>query len=261
METNQEIQKIRKEKKQLLKRINKQINELITEYKARSLMIILALSLGLMSCNKDNDIIPDIPEQQQELISQSFSLAPVVKEIQTKGFDPATWVYKYSDTKFELKISNSMHTYTKSVSVNELLQGTVSFSMVAGNYNISYTPVHNPKFADVLDIGINMLNVQINGSPIVMTGQLLDALVIIDIPTVTGVYYQDNPVFKYDSRGFWYAYTNTEFSGLYIPEANKDRWLSISPLQTGKIYWVQSALGATVQLNIPAMTVENIVLP
>jgi hypothetical protein len=226
-------------------------------------LLLIGLSVFVMSCNKQyNDPIPT----QQELITQEFSLKTILTTDNipmSKGFDPTLWVYKYSDVKYELKISNSMNTYTKLVSVNEMLTGTISLQMVSGVYNITYQPVHSPKFDTKLDVSINMTGVQVNSTPIVLQGNLDDALIILDIPLLTFVYDPyPSKVFTYDSRGFWYSYTNQSFSNLFLsgikPEGNT---FSIDPLTLGKVYWVQSQIGVNVQLNIPVMSVQTVILP
>jgi hypothetical protein len=250
----------------ILKVKNYPFLEPIKKIQTKIIMFLMLVGIGFlsMSCDKDKQYEP--PTQNEQMIMQSFSLEIPVKEIpMTKGtFIPGDWVHPFSDVKFELKITNAFNTYTRMVSVNELRAGTINIQMIPGTYDITYTPTHSPKFAVVLDIGVNMTNVVVNGAGIItMQGILLDALVIIDIPGIERINYNYPALagFVHDAKGFWWAYTNVSFIDLdlYFGSSGGDKMFSISPLSLGIVYWVQSTTGQTIYLNIPSMTYQTII--
>lgn len=244
-------------KTELIQRINKRIAEL----KLKLLTLVILFGVGFASCNKyENYVIPDITPQEQ-LILQTFDITTIVKEQPlTKSWNPETWIYNYSDTKFELKLTNQTNTYSKIVSINELRTGTVSINMVVGKYDITYTPIHSPLFSSVLDVSINMSDVEINGTPVILQGTLDDALIILDLPNITDIQHNGSAVFYQHPDGYWYAYTNKPINELNLTINNGETYktVSVTLLQTGKVYWFVSNLGATFQLNIPAMEIIKI---
>ncbi len=106
-------------------------------------ILVIAMGFSLSSCQKDEDTTPP----QGQMITQEFTLETVTGYDMTKSFDPDEWVYQYSNQQFELKLQSTdgQYTYTKMVSVVEMLSGTITFQMWSGTYNVSYSPVHSPK--------------------------------------------------------------------------------------------------------------------
>jgi hypothetical protein len=238
-----------------MQKITKRIKNLQHQAALYYFVVIMALGLGLSSCQKDEDTTP---RPQGEMITQEFSLETITGYNMEKSFDPEQWVYQYSNQQYELKLQSTdgKYVYSKMVSVTEMLQGTVSFQMWSGQYNISYTPQHQQKFDNVLDVAIQMTNVQINGSPITLQGQLQDALIILDrndllkITDDTG-----REIFFFDNRGFWYAYVNQSFS---VTMVDAEFWRNIPiscTVEWGKVYWFSTATQGNIILNIPNLEV------
>jgi hypothetical protein len=257
----------KEKKREVMEKINKRIQSMQAKLYYFGFILIMALGLGLTSCNRTPIEQPSKPE----MVTQSFGLTNV-QELGMKSFDPNAWVYQYNSQQFELKISNEYNTYTRLVSIPELLQGNVILTMVKGVYDVSYTPVHPNKYSPYLDVRIEETGVQIMGTPINLEGQYDASLVIIDVPTVsevsTGSFdctresgLQTN-FFNYDQRGFFYAYTSEPINNLQLWDTglNKAIGLTINPLYTGKIYWVVSSLGVTIHLDIPDMEIEQVPL-
>jgi hypothetical protein len=274
------------EMKEIKKRIEERIsfnNEMDQDYEnymekkppkrkfgIKAMIIILGfLSLATMSgCKKSEE-----PKPQGKLITQTFTLETILTQDMgsEKAWDKNTWVYNYSSTPFELKISNANNSYTKQVSITDLLAGGISFQMLPGVYSITYSPVHSPRFSNVLDVSISMSNVSITGSPVVLQGNLADGLVILDLPGITNVQLTNPPsqpgetiFFKDATRDFWYAYTDHGFTGndnitIEVGYGNRIP-LSIDNFLVGKVYWVQSNIGPVIQLNIPVMSVQSVIL-
>lgn len=239
--------------------------------------LFLVLSFGFQGCQKYDEPNPQRITQAsaEQLITQTFTLQTVTTQEQqiAKQFDPATWVYVYSDVAYTLTIQSALNTYTKVVSVQDMLAGGVSLSMIAGTYNVTYTPVGLPKVDTKLSVFIAMTNVVVTGTPIVLQGQLASSLVIVDIPAVTGVMCPNGVhSFTHDARGFYYGYIHTplndpNMSTLLLSEPAIDdiQWhldnTTTPPFALGKVFWLQSNLGITVQLNIPAMVVTQVIIP
>jgi len=266
------MNQITEEKKKVLKGINSKIQRLTVKARARltALTLIIVLGFGLVGCNKDfND--SSAPPQQGELITQTFNVTTVINEKPIlKSFNPDEWTYRYSDTKYELKFSNAYNTYTKTVSINEIIQG-VTFQMYAGTYTVSYNPVQNPLYSDVLNVSING-NVQVNGTPITLKGELEDALIIVDIPKNLLYPYPNAimdsrgtgfPTLLYDSQNdIYYGYTNIRPEHpltIYFAD-NSYGTVDIPNFQKGVVYWFAKEQGSTTQLQIPALTVQRIPL-
>lgn len=276
--TPEQVSEVKKSITKRLAKINGKLKKnLIT---AIGCMVLMFLFSG---CQKQYDE-PNPPRIEQgtaqKLITQTFTLQTVTtEEIGTKGakgamqFDPAQWQYVYSDVPYTLTIQSATNTYTKVVSVQDMLSGGVQLSMVAGNYSVTYTPTGLPKVDTKLSVSISMTNILVTGTPIILQGQLASSLVIVDMPIATNVYcpYPQQP-FTYDSRGFYYGYIHT-----YLNDANMSTveikkndgtddimWnldnTTNPAFALGKVYWLQNSMGITVQLNIPAMTVIPVVV-
>lgn len=175
-------------------------------------------------------------------------------------------------TQFELKFTNIYNTYTKQVSVNELRQGNVTMTMFAGKYDVSYNPVHNPLYSDKIDVSINMTGVNVNGSPINLTGNIEDGLFIVDIPLnflypfPNGI--MDNrgssfPTLFYDPENdFYYGYTNTRPINpltIYFFDHSCGS-VDVLTFQKKYVYWLSKTQNGTVNLTFPSLTVERITL-
>lgn len=117
-----------------------------------------------------------------------------------------------------------------------------------------------------------MTNVLITGSPVLLTGQLESSLIIIDVAGVTKVYCPyPTESFTKDLRGFYFGYihaflndANMTTIDMFLPAG--DKYFRLDNTTTpafalGKVYWLQSAFGATVQLTIPAMTMQTVIIP
>jgi hypothetical protein len=247
----------KEKKREVMAKINAKIDKMKSAMYYFGFILIMALGLSLTSCEKEAQ-----EQLKRQMITQSFILETVTGYDITKSFDPQTWVYNYSNTQYELKLQSTdgQYTYTKMVSVNEMLSGSISFQMFSGVYNVTYTPVHSPRFSTVLDVAINMTDVQISGSPVILEGELEDALIIFDRADVFPVIDEEGtPVFYNDSRGFWFAYVHAGFSvKLVIQATGVQIPITLSNPNMGKVYWYAQGLVPNVQLNIPAMTIERL---
>jgi hypothetical protein len=202
------------------------------------------------------------------MVTQSFSLEPLTKEYSLgKGYDPATWVIAYSTTPYQLKVTNALNTYTQNVTVAQLLAGTVTMTVTPGTYNVTFTTTDMAaktyKFNNVMDIGINMPSTVINGTPVVLTGTFLDALIIIDAPATIVDYYSGSAQHNlfFTSGTFHYAYTSYVSTSLdlYIVAGGACTTKPFTGMVMGNCYWVIGALGVTFNMTLPAsMTVTQI---
>lgn len=224
-------------------------------WKIALVSILTTVLLFFASCEKQDT------KPETKVITQSFTLAPVVNDISKKStFDPEQWVHNYSTTPYTLNISNNTNTYTIDVSIQELLTGTVSLEMVTGTYDIIYTPTHSQDFDNNLDVAINMTDVEINGSPVTLQGTINDALIILDLQDITYVDLMNHSgSFTQDPQGFYFAYTA-------LPEYNFRLEFNVYPdlvyinnnsVELGKVYWYVDQLGATLELNIPEMSIQK----
>lgn len=263
-----------KKKEELIK-LNNKIKLRINELKTTLSLMLIATMIMFSSCEKNIDSPTPAPEtiNQKELVDVQISLTTKIKEMpMTKSFDPTLWQYQFSDDKYELKFTNQYNTYTKQVSVNEMRAGTVIMKMFAGNYNVSYNPIHSPLYDNKIDVAINQNSVNINGTPITLEGTLEDALIIIDIPKTLLFPYPSAisdsrdinlPKLNYDSNNdFYYGYTNTRpinpLTIYYLD--NTFGSVDIPTFQKGKVYWMSKEQNGTTVLNFPNMEVERITL-
>lgn len=231
--------------------------------------LMIVSSIFIVGCKKDLE--QSTPPNEQQTITQTFTLNNLhLNDGRMKSYNPDTWVYKYSTTQFELKFTGKYKTYTKLVSIDELKTYGITISMYSGVYDITYSPIHSPLYSDVLDIRIDMTNVNINGSPINLIGQLDDALIIVDIPKnllldfplgVTNIDSPSNPTLLYNSTDdFYYGYTNINpISPLMVCFLDGYRgFLTINNFEKGKVYWFSRENSGTLTLTIPDMVVERI---
>jgi hypothetical protein len=262
-------------------------------------VLMMAFTLiTFQSCDKQfNDAPFEVPPQaQRELVSQSFGLniGTEAKQMNTKSWNVLQWQPEYSPTAYNLVVTgtgSSVGTnYTKSVTVAELKAG-ITFDMLAGSYDVDFETVHTqdpnsmngfsilqltvPKNKTVgryLDIKIDN-SVNITGSPLQLVATLEDALIVIDVPEVTKAYrqVQASPealcsLFLNDKKatdGILYGYVNAQ--PLYVSlEAigwQNQKVVNLTQAQNGRAYHLVTPFNAVVELNIPNLVAENIIVP
>jgi len=244
------------EKTEILKRVNTKLNRKINAMRSHlaTISAIVLLAIVFTSCKKDI-------QAPERMITQSFSLVTPIQQDIRKSFDPLTWVYNYSDVRYELKLTNENNTYTQNVSVNEMIAGVITFEMIAGVYDVSYNPVCYTPFYHVLNVSINMNDVNIQGTPIQLLGDLASSLIIVDVPNAMWIADElgntlNEPQFVHDARGFWWTYTNTAFSNYVIGKSdNTYPTFSVNPLALGKVYWFASSVNGGITIDIPDMEI------
>lgn len=241
----------------------------------RILMILPLLFIGLISCNKDNDI----QDNNKQMVTQSFKLTTIIEDRMNlkSSFDPATFVYEFSDEIFELKFQNETDVYSINCSVQELIAGTVSIRMAEGTYNVTYTPIHSPMVDRLLDVSINEV-INVTGTPITLQGNIEDALVVVDISTYISNYtgqelsldevtaytkdYVDRFGFAITQNGYHYFYINQDcnLQFAHINGTFDIKQVELPHLEMGKVYWIVSGVSGGVILDITDLEVEKIII-
>jgi len=262
---------------------------------------ITAIFVGTLisSCNKEQ-IKPE-----GEYITQSFGIFSSNSNI-GKNWDYNTWQWNYNPTPATLTLTgvgnSEGNNYTLETTIAALRNGTASITMLKGTYNIEYeTPhirstnptyvngtsvqnmAHQPHLSENIDIKVNMVNVNVTGTPITLTSSLEDLLIVVDVPNLEDAFITINnynssfgltslirPIDK-NYRWGYFAMDDRErglindFSGLELRLNFTDNnppsiFIDAKDWELGKVYHIQSHLGATAVIDIPDFEVEVIVV-
>jgi hypothetical protein len=257
----------------------------------KTLISVIILTFTLTACNKTPDFdTPDRTPKTEQTINQSFGMTISSKTTpMTKGWDKTTWIYNYSPTPATLTLTgtgeSAGRTYTKSCTVDQLKSGSVSVTMLPGVYTATFSTPHtqsldvwslfnNPvetinattnRVGEFLDIAINNTDLNITGSPLSLTATLEDALVIIDVPNITSATSYLNASLTTPTTPRLINSIPTLHFG-YIDNA---RYIQLMPggqvvdgstFLKGNVYQIITNFGATVELNIPNMLINQVVI-
>lgn len=233
--------------------------------------VLFVVSLLITSCDKTN------PQPQGEMITQSFQLDNIINPYtMLKLFNPDTWVYDYDAGQHTITITDGENTYTENVSIEDLLTGTVTIDMLTGNYDVSYITPHPIDIEDNLDVSITN-NVQIEGSPIILTGEYEDVMIVVDVADMVSVLtiingttyntksYGQEGVFLRDDVYYGYFNSIPDELRVEIDYGGYTEYTTITSAQFlnwefGKIYHITSPIGGTLELNLPEHEYEKIIL-
>lgn len=237
---------------------------------------IFLLSVLLTSCEKH------INNDSPQMVTQTLHLDNIIKEYDLKkSFDPNTWNYVYDPGSYNITLSNAENTYTKSVTIDQLLNGSVSVDMLTGVYNITYSTPHifdagyNQAIEDHIDISINNTDIQIEGSPIPLLGVYTDKMIVVDLPNTSSVkFYFSNPdgitnfasdPNSYFMNGVYYCYTNKQPHKIEINFSDgTERIMLYSDVfpdwVNGKIYHLTSPMSGALELDLPDWQKESIII-
>lgn len=188
--------------------------------------------------------------------------------------------------------------YTLETTIQALVNGTASIQMLRGTYDITYTTPHqissnslflngqlssivlnNPQdyahLSENIDIKVEMFGVSVEGTPITLTSTVNDVLIVVDIPTlekvmlsVSGSSFNTNLI-KDNSDFHWGYFAMNDFERglmgnlglrLLFTIDGVEKYVEAKDFQLGKVYHIQSNLGATITLDIPDMTVETLIV-
>jgi hypothetical protein len=179
-------------------------------------IILAAISITVLSCNKDfndRDFPDPTPMEQTQTVSQTFTLTTKADTYNmAKGWDYATYIYQYCMIPQTLTLTGTGQSagtnYTATATIQQLKAGAITINMLAGTYSAVYKTPHTrttdvfsantnsvvptvldyePITGDVLDISVNNPNLSITGAPIPLTAVLDDYLIVLDISQVTEV--------------------------------------------------------------------------
>jgi hypothetical protein len=250
--------------------------------------IFAAMALTVSACNKNYD-----KQNFPDPITQNFSMQIGTETTSiSKGWTKETWVFNYNQTPTVLTLtgtgSSVGRNYTKTCTVADLKAGTVSLTILPGNYNATFTTQHtrttdifsmnglapsniHSDISDVLDIKIDN-DLYCTGTPLTLTATLDDYLIIYDVPTETSVQVYDNGYFAgstdgdaprllntfYSTNKFHYAYMNAKTNYKAFPS---NKALDGTGFVKGNAYHIISNFQASTVLNIPDMINIEIVQP
>jgi len=231
---------------------------------------IIGGSFLLSGCEKDfKDVKPT-----QQLITQSFNMTTILTDDLKKGFDPNTFVVEYVTTPTILTLTDGENTYTTTTTIQDLINGSVVMEMLPGVYDITFNPNKGQYLdlyiSDKMVVDINMMDVNIQGTPITLQGNLKDGLIVVDIPNVREVrlnneglgqfYSSSNKLFNNDVDNFKFGYTHNYYNYKIIFMDYTEKEFNIPAWSIGKLFWVVSPIGGTIEMDIPGLVVEKIVI-
>lgn len=255
--------------------------------------ILLTLSLTVASCNKNYQDAPYTPPKTEQTITQGFDLQIGTETTDlSRSWDKTAWVFNYNQTSTVLTLTGTGasvgHNYTKTCTIDQLKAGTVSITMLPGNYEATFTTLHarttdsfsangllaasiHSDIGDVLDIKIDN-NLLCTGTPLTLTATLEDYLIIYDVPTETSVSAYDFAYYSnatsatvprllntfYSTKGFHYAYMNAKTNYKAIPS---NKVVDGTGFVNGNCYHIISPFAAASVLNIPDMIVQDVIVP
>lgn len=266
--------------------------------KTMMLSILVVVLLLLAGCNKNPQY--DSPDNviTAQTVSQTFGvqIGTKVSKMQAKGWNITTWTPEYSPTPYNLVVTgtglSTGTNYIKPVTVQELKNG-ITFDMIPGSYHVTYETIHtqtpgysmdgwtidqlmsqgNKTVGQYLDISIDN-NVIITGSPLSLTATLQDALIVIDIYGVTSAERQADSVqrmfaalflnTKFATDGIFYGYVNAQplYVWLYCPTyTGGGTMVNLTSAVNGSAYHLVKPFNAAVELNIPGLISENVIVP
>ena len=260
----------------------------------KKLLIILALPLLLVSCNKKYNDEPYNPPQpeQANTVYQSFgvTIGTGTSQMTAKGWDAQTWVYKFSPDPATLILTGTGasvgQNYIVECTVAELKSGTVAINMLPGTYKATYTTPHKmsvipfvlngktladlinaPQIGDVLDIKIDN-SFTITGTPLNLTATLDDCLIIVDIPNELQVQVSKTNDFTgsiprlantyLESDKYHFGYTN---SGVWLKLLLNSKMVDGTGWLKGNSYHLITNFSAQSSLMIPDMIVNTVIVP
>lgn len=192
----------------------------------------------------------------------------------------------------------SANVYTQSVTIAQLQAGEVVFNMFAGTYDATFKTVHRQTtdaaalagfapmheetqvyIGEELDISVNN-SIEVFGTPVSLTAALEDFLIVVDIPSVTEVKASVNLFQSTDINLMYNA--EGDFHWGYLQQSveymNASAQGSAQPLQlrftvdgvvktvdcslfvAGRVYQIITPFGGTVELDIPDMTLEQVII-
>lgn len=267
-------------------KIKRRINEKIGATLTKTLIILgfIMMGLGFASCERDvNTITPDA-EPKQELISQSFYVKTILeKDIQTKGFNPDAFIVEFSDIPTTLKLQSTTkptQVYTKVCTAQELVNGTITMSIIPDNYIITFESVHPTTLIhNKMDISINEQKL-LQGSPVTLSAVLKDFLVIYDVQSGNNGAPIESVLSTIDNSSlikqldYYYGYAKDQtnllitFGGFNYPagdgsfpfQASYTITQNLPNMEIGKLYWVLKGFQGTFTIDIPKLLIEQIII-
>lgn len=269
--TPEQVSEVKKSITKRLEKINQNLKKkIVSGIGIVSLMLLMAF--GFTGCNKDlNDNTPT--PQIREKVTLPIQIRNFVSEPMSKSFDINKWIWIYNPNQYNLVFTNPTNPVdntTVSLSINQMIAGA-SVSLYRGSYNLSFISTHTSY--QTLDASINMSGVNIQDTPIYMTGKYEDALVVIDLPNIISWHIVpqngiDTPIFTKSPEGFLYAYIDQ--GGRYdmpvtvhIDDGSQDginKTIPLYPLVNGNVYLYCSVLGAQTNLTFPQWVVNRITI-
>ena len=163
----------------------------------------------LTSCEKDK--LPDKPITVQ-VQTQGLIVKPL-----TKSFSVDEWVFNYNPNQYELKFTGTHgNTYTYNKSIAELQTG-FPITVLPDNYNVTYQSKHTGVtetnlLSNTLDIKINDIKNINTITPVVLTANNDDYLIVVDINDMNNAQIMQNGIwesmFTVPNDIYRYAYLN-----------------------------------------------------
>lgn len=264
------------EKRKVLDNINKRIARLNKTLKEKLSATVLALMMifviGLTSCDKE----PIEPT----FIEQSFSVKTVItQDIRTKSYNPDAFIVEYSTVPTTLTLQSTTSPtsiFTKECTAQELIDGLVTMTIIPDTYTVTFGSTHPTTiFSNRMDIAINETK-QCDGTPVTLTATLEDFLVVYDIPygernapILSVKSTVDNSVLT-KQNDYWYGYANTQtnllinynevyYNGGMLQEAYAATQV-MPTMDLGKLYWVLRGFNGTFIIDIPQLSIEQIIV-
>lgn len=268
--------------------VARNMNNFMQYIRNSAIAVIMFVALILTGCNKGSDYTPTPPDTRQT-ITQELRLSNFdIKDYSNKGFDLNTFIWNWNPESYNLIFTNPTRpsdSKTMTATINQLKTG-LAVELFRGVYNIDYVSTHSTTNYSQVDGKIAMNSVIVQGSPIDMTGQYADFMIVVELPFVDNVHFSGNNVPTFTKVGsgsdvYFYTFSNpsdwigkgtTQISVNYTTEYmnisgktdfNIDYYVGDGNNITGingHCYHYISSLGAVTNLTFPQWIEDRVVI-
>ena len=255
------------ERKKIMGKIAKRLNKM----KATMVAVMVVISMVFTSCDKDFN--NDKPAIEKIMVTQNIRLTSfdiTAIESNTKSWDNSflgIWNPSSYDLNF-VSQSDPSDNVTINTTIQQLKDG-MSVEIYEGLYDVDFLSLHtySSTAGNQLDGSIDMLDLNIMGTPINLIGAYEDYLIVVDLQGLESIYFLGNddnkPEFIHITNGdYWYCYLNQgsiykDFYVNYPFDEGIDFNITLSGTNGNCYHYLKSIDGVTI-LTFPDWNVIKI---